>query len=426
MSNAHPEISRREEIEAMALTTAQITHRTVIIGAGLAGLRVAESLRHFEYPGDIVLVGAEPHPPYDRPPLSKAVLASDVYPTPILRAFGDYGNLPAELRLGTSAVELDPQSKRVVLDDGSRLGYDVLVIATGGKPRSLSVDSSHRTRTLRTIDDATRLRAEMRSASQMVIIGGGFIGCEVASSAREVGAEAVLIEAQHAPLAGVLGREVAPLLAEVHTRHGVDLRCGVSVTAVDGDAVCLSDGDVVRAPLILAALGMCPDTGWLTGSSLAIDDGVLCDASGRASLEGVWAVGDVASWQDNASGEHRRAEHWTRATEQAHVVAADIVNAPPPRPTVSETPYFWSDQYGIKIQSFGNYAPDDDVRLLSVGDTRRPLALYSRASEMTGIVGFGVPRFVMALQPLLLERVGIDDALEHEVLDRAEDLVLSS
>jgi NADPH-dependent 2,4-dienoyl-CoA reductase/sulfur reductase-like enzyme len=390
--------------------------RVVVVGAGLAGLRTVEELRRLGFDGAVTMVGAEAQAAYDRPPLSKTVLVGDDTAPPYLRKPEQYAGLSVDLRLGRRAVALDPAAAQVVLDDGERLGYDAAVLATGATPRSLAGLGGPGAHLLRTHGDAVRLRDAIRRHGRVAIVGAGFIGCEVAASARALGAAVTVVDVLPTPLARVLGEQVGAEVAKMHRAAAVDLRCGTGIEAVraldrERLELTLSDGAAIAADVVLVAVGVTPAIGWLDGSGLSLADGIVCDEFGRTSAPGVWAAGDVAAWWHPALGAHRRIEHWSNAGEQAVAVARNLLAGDGGLTGTDTVPYFWSDQYGVKIQSLGLPAPDDDVTLMRVGPRERLLAVYGRAGRVTGVVGFGVPRHVMRLRPLLAESADYDAAL---------------
>jgi 3-phenylpropionate/trans-cinnamate dioxygenase ferredoxin reductase subunit len=394
--------------------------RIVVIGAGLAGLRVVENLRAHKHRGPITLVGEERRPPYDRPPLSKEVLRGE-RPVIELRKPEAYDELGLDLRLGVSATGLDVAAHEVQLDGGVRLPYDHVVIATGAVPRRLpTINDVAGVHYLRTAEDSLALGDAIRSASSFAVVGGGFIGCEVAASARAMDVDVTLIELLEAPLARVLGPVLGEEIAQIHSSHGVDVRCGVGVSGAVGESaverLLLSDGSEIDADIALVCLGVVPATDWLAGSDLHVDNGVVCDQHGRASAAGVWAVGDMARWRDPATNRHARIEHWTNAVEQAEVAAANILAGTGdtgenvPLRSHAPVPYVWSDQYDFKIQSVGYPEPDDDVELLRVGKRDRLLALYHREGTLTAAVGFSAAAAVMKVRTLLASGVTLDEA----------------
>ncbi|MGH3971168.1 MAG: NAD(P)/FAD-dependent oxidoreductase, partial [Mycobacterium sp.] len=286
----------------------------VIVGGGLAAARTSEQLRRASYTGPLTIISDEVHLPYDRPPLSKEVLRSEVDDVTLKpRAYYDEHNIT--LRLGSAATGLDTTARTVTLDDGSVLGYDELVIATGLVPRRIpAFPDLDGIRMLRSVDESLALRRHASAARHAVIVGAGFIGCEVAASLRGLGVDVVLVEPQPTPLASVLGVQIGELVARLHRAEGVDVRTGVGVAEVRGhghvDSVVLTDGTEVTADLVVVGIGSRPATDWLDGSGIEIDNGVICDAAGRTSTPNVWALGDVASWR-NPMGHQVRVEHWS-------------------------------------------------------------------------------------------------------------------
>ncbi len=369
----------------------------VIIGGGLAAARTAEQLRKSGYQGPVAIVSAEKHLPYDRPPLSKDVLHDtgkglhDV----LLRPAEFYADNDIALVLGTAAQSLDTAARTVTLTDDRVLDYDELVIATGLEPKRIPSLDLAGVRVLRSFDEALALREHATSARRAVIVGAGFIGCEVAASLRKLGVEVALVEPQPTPLAAVLGERIGELVARVHRAEGVDVRTGVGVAAVRGDtevsAVELTDGTVLEADLVVVGIGSRPATDWLVGSGVALDNGVLCDEVGRTSEPHVWALGDVASWRD-ARGHQIRVEHWSNVADQARVMVPSVLGQEPPE--MVAVPYFWSDQYDVKIQCLGEPSPDDVVHVVE-DDGRKFLAYYERDGVLVAVVGGGMPGKVM-------------------------------
>src|SRR3954453_1557295 len=299
-----------------------------VVGAGLAGVRTCEALRARGYVDRIVLVGAERHSPYSRPPLSKEVLRGDKDESvATLRTADELAALDVDVRLGGTACALRPQEWQIDLDDGSALDYDDVVVATGAQPRTLPgvrLDGVH---LLRTLDDCTALRDRLVAGARVVVVGAGFIGLEVAASARSRGAEVTVVDMLPAPLARVLDPAIGEAVRRLHAANDVAIPCGVGVAQVTGDArvdsVLLPDGRALAADVVVVGIGVVPATGWLAGSGVTIDAGVVCDASLRAA-PGVWAVGDVCRWESPRLGRTVRVEHWTNATEQPDHVARAI------------------------------------------------------------------------------------------------------
>ncbi|MFJ8812921.1 NAD(P)/FAD-dependent oxidoreductase [Amycolatopsis thermoflava] len=384
-----------------------------IIGAGLGGLRTAEQLRTVGFDGVITLVGVERHPPYDRPPLSKQVLTGEWAPErAVLRDADGLAELGVRTVTGLRAVAL--RGNTVYFADRTQLRADALVIATGARARRFPKQPSG-VHSLRTLEQAMTLRRALADAGSLLVLGGGFIGAEVATAARMRGVRVTVLESMPVPCARALGPAVGGLAARLMTEHGVDLRLDAKVTRfVDSHTVELANGERVGADVVLSAVGACPAVDWLHNDQVDTRGGLACDASGRVyGLPGVWAVGDVAAWADPVRGGHFRQEHWTAATDQAAAVARDIVGAEPPPPAL---PYFWSDQFGLKIQGLGR--PD-------LGDTMAPLsgdgldggaikgttAGYFTGGKLVGVVGFGAAKWVARCRPLLTRGASRAEAL---------------
>jgi NADPH-dependent 2,4-dienoyl-CoA reductase/sulfur reductase-like enzyme len=377
--------------------------RTVaVVGASLAGLSAARSLRKQGYEGRLVVIGDEPHRPYDRPPLSKEFLAGAIGEAD-LTLESDDEDLRAEWLLGARAIGLDVDgTDRVVrLADGREVRADGVVIATGAVARNLpGTDGLAGVHTLRTLDDARALRDELALGGRLVVIGGGFIGAEVASTAYALGLDVTVIEAAPTPLAGPLGETMGGIVSALHTDHGVRLLCGVGVKGLSGetrvDAVLLEDGRTIPADIVVVGVGARPCVEWLEGSGVTLDNGVKCGADGRTSLAGVVAVGDCANWYDPYAGTHRRVEHWTGARERPDAAVAALLSWGAAEPGVPRPPYFWSDQYGVKIQFAGHSAGADSVTVEegAPGD-RSFLAVYRRAGQPVAVLAMNQPRLFM-------------------------------
>ncbi|MFE9578732.1 NAD(P)/FAD-dependent oxidoreductase [Nocardia sp. NPDC006044] len=389
----------------------------VIVGAGLAGLRTAEELRRAGYEGELILLGDEGRLPYDRPPLSKQFVRGETDDT-TLRPAEFFAEKQIDLRLDQAATGVDTDAREIRLADGSTLGYGQLILATGLRPRRLpGLPELKGVHVLRGHADATALRAELAEATTALVVGAGFIGCELAASFRARGVEVVLVEPQPTPLAAVLGEQVGALVAGLHRDEGVDLRCGTGLDTLlaDGDRVrgaLLSDGTEVAADLVVIGVGSRPVTEWLNDSGIALADpaqggGVLADEVGRTSAERVWAVGDVAAWL-HETGHRKRVEHWTNAGEQARLVACALLGAAPP--TATRVPYFWSDQYDVKIQALGTPSATDDVHLV-VADGHKFLAYYAQDGKLTGVVGAGLTAQVMKTRAKIAAGVPVAELL---------------
>jgi len=378
-------------------------------------------LRREGFDGRIVLVGAEPHLPYDRPPLSKDLLAGDVGPDDIgLRGTDAYEELDLDLRLGRRAVTLDLASRTVDLDDGERVECDGVVVATGSTPRVLpgtpDLPGLH---VLRTLDDALAIRDELAARPRVVVVGAGFIGSEVAATCRLRGLEVTVLEALPAPLVRGLGPVLGMACGELHREHGVDLRLGVGVAGFEGagrvERIRLDDGNTVDADLVVVGIGVAPATDWLASSGLTIDNGVVCDETLLAA-PGVVAAGDVARWPNPLfDGELMRVEHWTNASEQGVAAARRLLYGDGASPEVfAPVPFVWSDQYDRKIQSAGAFRGDDDMTILHGSlEERRFCAVFGRAGRLVGVLGFSMPAKVMQYRRLIAQGATFDAALAH-------------
>lgn len=383
----------------------------VIVGGGLAAARTAEQLRRSEYTGRITIVSDEVHLPYDRPPLSKEVLRKEVDDV-ALKPREWYDDHDITLRLGAAATGLDTMGQTVRLADGSALGYDELVIATGLVPRRIpALPELEGIRVLRSFDESMALREHASACRRAVVVGAGFIGCEVAASLRSLGVDVVLVEPQPTPLAAVLGEQIGALVARLHRDEGVDVRLGIGVAEVRGeghvDTVVLTDGTELPADLVVIGIGSRPATQWLEDSGIDVDNGVVCDEAGRTSAPNVWALGDVASWRD-ATGHQARVEHWSNVADQARVVVPAMLGQDIPANAV--VPYFWSDQYDVKIQCLGEPEATDTVHLVE-DDGRKFLAYYERDGALVGVVGGGMPGKVMKVRAKIAAAVPIAEVL---------------
>lgn len=393
------------------MTTSARSAGIVIVGGGLAAARTAEQLRRSEYTGPVTIVSDEDHLPYDRPPLSKEVLRAETDDV-TLKPAQFYEENDITVRLGNGARSLDTAAQTVTLADGTELGYDELVIATGLVPKRIpSFPDLPGIHVLRSYDESVALRQEAGSARRAVVVGAGFIGCEVAASLRKLGVEVALVEPQPTPLATVLGEQIGELVARVHRAEGVDVRCGVGVAEVRGsdrvETVVLSDGTELDADLVVVGIGSHPATEWLEGSGIKLDNGVVCDDRGRASAPHVWAIGDVASWR-HTLGHQVRVEHWSNVADQARVMVPAMLGQEPP--TAVSVPYFWSDQYDVKIQCLGEPEAGDVVHIVE-DDGRKFLAYYERDGVVAGVVGGGMPGKVMKVRAKIAARAPIAELL---------------
>jgi len=382
--------------------------RAVIVGGSLAGLRTAQSLRREGHEGTITIVSEEQHwPPYDRPPLSKQVLVGSLPPERVRLRVPD--DLDAEVCAGVRAAGLDVASRTVLLDHGERIPYDGLVVATGASARRIpGADAMAGVHVLRTIDDSLALRAELEQASSVVVVGAGFIGCEVASSCRALGLDVTVVDVLPLPLAP-LGTRAGEIVRAFHEANGVHLRLGTGVAGFDGDdrvrMVRLSDGTTVATDVVVVGIGVVPATGWLDGSGLTLDDGVVCDEAclARGGEDRVVAVGDVARWDHPRYGSSR-IEHWTNAGEQAAHAARALVRGGEAAGPFAPVPYFWSDQFGTKLQFVGSCGADDEFAIVEGSvDDGRWVAAYGRDGVTVAALCVGWPARLAAWQQLVAD-----------------------
>ncbi|SEG91914.1 Reductase C-terminal [Thermomonospora echinospora] len=381
-----------------------------IVGASLAGVSVAEGLREHGYQGPVRLVGAERHLPYDRPPLSKALLRADEpEDPPLLRPRSWYDDNEVELLLGRRATALEADRSAVVLDDGERLAWDHLVIATGSRARRLPGLDGPSVHHLRDLDDARRLRGVLAEPGRLVVLGAGFIGLEAAAAAAERGWTVTVLEREPAPLVRVLGPQAGALCVRTHLARGIDLRFGAAVAETCPAGVRLEDGSVVPADAVLVGAGAVPNTDWLSGGGVEVDDGVVCDAHGRTSRPGVWAAGDAARWRNELTGRHRRVEQWTSARDQAALAARAIATGDAGGAGWAGPPYFWSDLFEHKVQFCGHAEPDSTV--WTAHDGRRSLALFGRGEQLEAVLTVDAPRLLGLGRRKLAERTGWAEAV---------------
>jgi NADPH-dependent 2,4-dienoyl-CoA reductase/sulfur reductase-like enzyme len=369
-----------------------------IVGASIAGLRTAVAVRRRGFTGPLTLIGAEAHwPPIDRPPLSKQVLRGEASSEQVRLP------LPSDLDItvmtGRRVVGFDLAGESITLDDGTSAGVDRLVIATGAEPRMLPGVPAAAVHVLRTADDADRLRGALGRARSVAIIGAGFIGCEVASSCRHLGKDVVMIDVADQPLAP-LGPAMGAAMAQVIRAQGIDLRLGTRIAEIGssgaGASICLDDGERVEVDAVIVGVGVTPATGWLEGSGLQLDDGVVCDQACLAlGGEGrVAAVGDVARWEHVAYGSIR-VEHWTNAGEQAAHVARALLDGGEAAGPYRPVPYFWSDQFDQKLQFIGRCGPDDHVEVVDGSiEEASYVARYSHGDTTTAALCVNRPRDV--------------------------------
>jgi NADPH-dependent 2,4-dienoyl-CoA reductase/sulfur reductase-like enzyme len=384
-----------------------MVRRIAIVGASLAGLRAAEALRDRGFDGELTLIGDEPHRPYDRPPLSKQVLQGAWEPEQTLfRKKEGYDALALDMRLGVRAQSLDLRARRVTLAGGTFADYDRLIIATGARVRTLpSIAPRTGLFSLRGLDDAIALRRALMDEPRVAVVGAGFIGLEVAASCRARGLSVTVIEPLPVPFSPIFGRTFGEMVAAMHRDHGVDLRTGVGVTGVFGESrvagVALSDGSRIDADVVVVGIGVTPNTEWLEGSGLTLDNGIVCNGSGEAAPD-LYAAGDVARIANRWHGDSPRIEHWTNAVEQAVRVAENALAGPGACTSFSSVPYFWSDQYDRKIQFIGRARPHDEMVIVDGSlEDRRLTALYRRGDRMVACLAVNQPRALVTYRKLL-------------------------
>jgi phthalate 3,4-dioxygenase ferredoxin reductase component len=399
--------------------------RTVIVGASVAGIRTAQALRAEGYGGSIVVVGDEAELPYDRPPLSKQVLSGawDLDRIALITesAAADAG---IELRLGVAATGLVPADRQVMLEDGSSLPYDSVVIATGLSARRPPWPVESGLFVLRTLRDSAELRARFRPGVSVVFVGAGFIGAEAASAAQAAGCQVTLVDVESVPMGRVAGAAIGTRLSELHEQRGVRTRFGVGVRSITGAegalTVQLDDGTELEAAIVVAGLGAVPNVGWLAGSGLPVDDGVVCDEYLRVDGgPNVYACGDIARFPHAGLGRAARAEHWTNAADQARCVAHNIVHPGEPK-AYRPTDYAWSDQYDWKLQVVGSPAAAATEELIGdlLAERPRVATLYADANgALCGAAVLNWPKALVLCRRLVTE--GADLAAVRDQLDPA-------
>lgn len=407
----------------------------VIVGASLAGLRAAETLRQKQFAGGVTVVGSEPHRPYDRPPLSKKLLSGEWEPDRIhLRQPDSFDDLDVNWELGTPAQRLDLIGRTLELADGRRLDFDGMIVATGATPKRIGDHAAHdHVFVLRSLDDALAVRERLLvGGRRVVVIGAGFIGLEVAATAAQLGNEVVVLEGAPAPLIRGLGAEMGAVIGAMHTAKGIDLRCDVAVVGFDDAGVLtrpMAEPDVapvlVPADVIVVGVGVTPATGWLEGSGVELRDGIVCDENLRvrlaadadptASTATLFAAGDVVRWPNLLLGHEMRVEHWTNAAEQGAHAASNLLavaNGEELTPYAA-VPFFWSDQFDHRIQFLGHAMPGDEVRVVAGSiEEGKFVALYGADGRLHGALGVNAPRWLMPIRKLLLASTPWDEAVD--------------
>ncbi|MFC0448933.1 NAD(P)/FAD-dependent oxidoreductase [Rhodococcus jostii] len=384
----------------------------VVVGAGVAGLRTVQGVRREGYDGPITLIGAEAHLPYDRPPLSKQVLTGELGSAPVAYHDREYfQDLGVTVLTGTRVDSVDVQARTLAVQfEGSdvreHIPFAALVVATGARPRRLPCTVPPQgVHVVRTCDDAAALYEELLATPTVIVIGGGFIGAEVASSARTLGLDVTVLEAGRFPMRRALGPVIAELLSGLHELNGVTLRCGSSVSGFLGvdrvEGVLLDDGTAIEAGLVVVGIGVVPDVDWLTGSGLSLGDGLICDEFLRAGSETVLGVGDAASCPNMAIGGRRvRSQQWTTAGDQGTHAARVLTHGTEIAGPFSHDMYFWSDQYGVKIQGSGDLSGDVEV-VEARPDLSRLVTAYRNGDLVRGAVTVNAPKQFRRLRKMI-------------------------
>jgi 3-phenylpropionate/trans-cinnamate dioxygenase ferredoxin reductase component len=383
----------------------------VIVGGGLAGAKAAEALRERGYDGPVTLLGDEAELPYERPPLSKGYLAGEAsFDDAVVHPAAWYDEQHIELRLGAHATAIDRDRREVELAGGERVPYGALLLATGAEPRRLPIPGADTALTLRTRADSDAIRATFGAGRRLVLIGAGWIGLEVAAAARTAGTEVTVLESAELPLLAVLGKQMATVFADLHRAHGVDLRLGVSVAAIEADGVRLADGTVIPADAVVVGVGVRPRTELAEAAGLDVDNGVLVDAQLRTSDPAIFAVGDIANHDHPVLGRRVRVEHWATALNQGPAAAAAMLGGTEP---YTELPYFFSDQYDLGMEYIGHATPGSYTQVVVRGDTktREFVAFWlDGADRILAAMNVNVWDVIDEIKPLIVARTPVDPA----------------
>jgi 3-phenylpropionate/trans-cinnamate dioxygenase ferredoxin reductase component len=390
------------------------TDRTfVIVGASLAGAKAAETLRAEGFDERVVLIGAEDERPYERPPLSKDYLRGEAErATVYVHPEGFYAEHDIELRLGRTAVSLNVAGRELALDDGERLRYDRLLLATGAEPRRLSIPGGELDGVLylRSVADCDALRGRLDRGGAVVVIGAGWIGAEVAASARQRGLDVTVIDPLTVPLERVLGTEVGAVYRDIHLDHGVQMLLGTSVEAFEGgtavERVRTSDGRELECDFVVVGVGVQPRTGLAAQAGLAVDNGILVDEHLQTGAPGVFAAGDVANAHHPFYGERIRVEHWANALHQGPVAARAMLGEPD---VYDRLPYFFSDQYDVGMEYAGFARTWDRVIFRGDPATREFIAFWLSGNRVVAGMNVNVWDVIDPIQRLIGERVAVDD-----------------
>jgi len=383
----------------------------IVVGASLAGVSAAEELRARGYGGELVIVGAERHLPYTRPPLSKDALLDGIEPDALrLRGQGWYTDRGIDLRLGARAVALDTSHRQLRLADRTALGFEGLIIATGlahrPVPGPLRLKHGHQ---LRTIDEAERLASALAEAQHLIVIGAGFIGLEAAATARLLGLQVTVIDVAAQPMSRAFGPQIGAWFARRHQVAGVRLVMSAHIIGADDSngttSITLSSGEVLRGDACLVGTGSVPTTDWLRGSGVAVDDGILCDSTLATNVPDVVAAGDIARWVNPQFAESMRVEHWTNAVEQGVHAAGRLLGD---RTPFSSVPFFWTDQFDAKLRCVGRPSIADDIEILTENDSSL-VAAFARDGRISGAVCVNAPREMATLRRAIAERTPMSE-----------------
>jgi 3-phenylpropionate/trans-cinnamate dioxygenase ferredoxin reductase subunit len=384
----------------------------IIVGANLCGGRAAETLRQEGFDGRVALIGAEPERPYERPPLSKEFLRHETERERVfLRPPEFYAEQEIELRLGVRASAVDLRERAVVLETGERLRFDKLLIATGGRVRRLAVPGAELEGVyyLRTIGDCERIASELAPGRRVVVIGAGFIGAEVAASARTTGLEVTVLEGGQVPLARALGPEMGRIYGDIHREHGIDLRLSTRIERLEGsgqvERVMTSDGEAVGCDFVVVGIGIDPDTALAEGTGIEVGNGIIVDEHCRTNVDGVFAAGDVANFPNPILGERLRLEHWANAQNQGVAAAKAMLGSEEP---YADVPWFWSDQYDLNLQYVGYASSWDHIAIRGSVPERRFTAFYVKDGRLRAAMTLNRARDIRPSRELIRARVQVD------------------
>lgn len=380
--------------------------RIVVVGGSQAGVHAIASLRQLGYEHEITLVDSDHHLPYDRPPLSKEALFGAVEYDALLHEPEWYEHNGVELKLGVSAVELNANDKELTLETGDVIHYDGMVLATGSRARTLGADISELPiYALRTLEDAAKLRRELAPDKRLLVVGAGFIGLEVASSARQLGMDVTIVDAAQAPLSRAFGDDLGRWFRRLHERNGVEVSCATTIKSMEssgsGVVVSMNSGKKLYADLVVAGIGASPAIGWLSGSGLKIGNGISCESDLRTSAPDVVAAGDIVRWFNPIFDEEMRVEHWTNAVEQGRHAAATLLGS---RESFNSVPYFWTDQFDAKMRFVGRADAADDVLIEHESDDKL-VALFGRDGLLRGAACINAPRQLALYRKAILDQV---------------------